>query len=104
MIKFVTLLVGLAIAAPAISQTKNTLLRSGPSNQKLDVVIIGDGFTSAEQDDYNDYVRDRIMDQAFSNDIFAEIRNAFNIHRVNAISNDSDVTRVDADGESEQQR
>ncbi len=91
-------LLGIVVTNSAVAQTKSTLLRSGSSNNKLDVVIIGDGFTSSEQSDYNDYVKDIIMDEAFANDIFSEIKNAFNIHRVNAISNDSDVTRVDADG------
>jgi len=83
---------------PVFAQTKTRLLRSGPSSQKLDIVVIGDGFQSGEQTTYNEYVRDRIMNQAFSNDIFSEMRNAFNIYRVNANSTDSDVTRVDPAG------
>jgi len=80
--------------------TVTQLHRSGPRSQKFNFVIIGDGFrnTTVDQNRFNDYVDDVVMTQLFSRDIHPEILNAINVFRINAFSENSGVTQVDANG------
>lgn len=94
----VLVFLSLALALPGDAQTVTRLLASGTSGAKKDLVIIGDGFTTAQQGQYNTFVRDYVMDSIFTHDLFREDANAFNIHRVNAASTDAGVTQVDSTG------
>lgn len=80
-----------AIAHPA---TVTPLLESGPKASKKNLVIIGDGFTAAEQTDFAAYVKDRILDHMFQEGPLWEDQNAFNIYRIDVESQDSGVTQV----------
>lgn len=78
------------------------IFRAGPPGAKRDLAVIGDGFASADQSAYNEYVSDVLMNEVFRRrgDYFYEDSQAFNVYRVNLISNDSGVTKhtYDADG------
>lgn len=91
-------LIGLTLRAPLTAQTVTTLLHSGSSGAKKDLVIIGDGFTAAQQGQFNTFVRDYVMNGVFAHDLYREDENAFNIYRVNANSVDAGVTQVDSTG------
>ncbi|MCD9019288.1 M64 family metallopeptidase [Parachryseolinea silvisoli] len=79
---------------------RTTLLRSGTAGTKFDLVIIGDGFQAgADQTTFNNYVTNTIVRQAFAEGPMWESLNAFNIYRLNLTSQESGVTRVNADGE-----
>jgi hypothetical protein len=80
--------------------TLTQLHHSGPRSQKFNFVIIGDGFnnTANDQNAFNNYVDDVVMTQLFSEDIHPEILNAINVFRINTVSQDSGVTRVNASG------
>jgi len=81
------------------AQTITTLLRSGNNANKLNLVIIGDGFQSgADQTTFNNYVETQIMQQVFTNGPLWESMNAFNVFRINVNSADSGVTQVDNNG------
>ena len=82
----------------ANAQTVTTLLRSGPSGVKKDLVVVGDGFTADQQGNYNTFVNNFVMNGVFANGLYREDMNAFNIYRINANSQDSGVTQVDANG------
>ena len=88
-------------AAPASAQTKTTLIQSsyagGP--QKKLMVIVGDGFQANDQDDYNDYVDDAIMNGSFQEGPLMEDLSAFDIVRINANSTSEGVTQVDDNGD-----
>jgi hypothetical protein len=86
---------GLAAPSEAIAQTATTLLTSGPSGSKKNLVIIGDGFqTGNGQDAFNKYVTNTIMRDMFGEGPLRESMNAFNITRVNIDSTDNGVTQA----------
>ena len=76
------------------------LIKVGSPGAKRDLVIVGDGFADGDQSLYNDFVNDMLLDDVFQKDYFYEDSQAFNIYRVNLISNDSGVTThtYDANG------
>ena len=65
-----------------------TLLHSGNTRDKIDIVLLGDGFTDAQQDVFNTRVEEAIREFLNSHPIFA-LRSAFNFHRVNIGSPES---------------
>lgn len=76
----------LLLNSPASALTSTTILNNGPVAQKVDIVFLGDGFTSAQMAQYAAYV------QAYSNYLFtqpplSDYKNFFNVHRVDVISN-----------------
>ncbi len=100
---FITLLAGVLLALLIIpagvtlgqGNRTTTLLFSGDTGRKLDLVIIGDGFQAgADQTTFNNFVQNVIMNQAFMEGPIWESKNAFNIYRVNVNSVDSGVTQV----------
>jgi len=85
----------------ANAQTVTELLRSGPNGSKINLVIIGDGFTAANQATYNTFVDSMVIQGVFDerrNGVYRETMNAFNLFRVNANSAQSGITTVDANG------
>lgn len=71
------------------------ILASGPVGSKLNIAVLGDGFAAADQAAYNLKVQELLMNGVFGHDYFYEDKQAFNIFRVNLISNQSGVsTRV----------
>ncbi len=69
------------------------ILRAGPPGVKKNIAVLGDGFAEADQDDYNTKVNELLIDGVFGHDYFYEDAQAFNIYRVNLISNDSGVSQ-----------
>jgi hypothetical protein len=65
---------------------------AGPTGMKRNLAILGDGFAAGDQTAYNDAVRNLLMDGVFGHDYFYEDKQAFNIFRVNLLSNDSGVS------------
>jgi hypothetical protein len=86
-----------------------TLLDSGDTATKIDIVFLGDGFTSSQQDDFNKKVDKVVEEFLAAHPVFA-LRSAFNIHRVNVASPESGTDKfstcgTDTDtGDSNQQR
>lgn len=66
---------------------------SGPPGLKKNIAVLGDGFTEDEQSTYNDFVDDMLLNGVFGHDYFYEDKQAFNIYRVNLISNESGVSQ-----------
>ena len=69
------------------------ILRSGPPGTKVNIAVVGDGFAAGDQAAYNAKVQDLIIDGLFGNDYFYEDASAFNVFRVNLVSNDSGVSQ-----------
>ena len=65
------------------------ILSSGPPGLKKNIAVLGDGFAAADQAAYNNKVRELLLEGVFGHDYFYEDAQAFNIFRVNLISNDS---------------
>ena len=69
------------------------ILKSGPPGLKKNIAVLGDGFAAGDQTTYNNKVKELLIDGVFGHDYFYEDAQAFNIFRVNLISNDSGVGR-----------
>jgi hypothetical protein len=79
-----------------VPDSMTQILASGPPGIKKNIAVLGDGFAAgADQTTYNDKVHELLLDGVFGHDYFYEDAQAFNIYRVNLISNESPVsTRV----------
>jgi hypothetical protein len=90
-----------ALCGTVDAQTVTELLRSGPNGSKINIVVIGDGFATADQAAYNGFVDTVVIRGLFDerrNSVYRETMNAFNLFRVNAVSQQSGVTTVDMNG------
>lgn len=67
--------------------------KAGPVGSKRNLAILGDGFAAADQTIYNNWVQTNVLDGLFKQDYFYEDASAWNIFRVNLISNDSGVSQ-----------
>ncbi|HEY8918880.1 MAG TPA: M64 family metallopeptidase [Chitinophaga sp.] len=85
------------ISAAIKAQTVTEVLRNGSNGAKLNLVIIGDGFTAADQAAYNTHVTN-LVKNLFSKDLYDETMDAYNIYRINVNSTQSGVTKVNASG------
>jgi hypothetical protein len=76
------------------------LHRSGSNGSKLNISIIGDGFDASEADQqlFDDYVDNVLMDGLLNKDIHPEILNGINVVKINTFSTDSGVTQVNSNG------
>lgn len=96
-IKPILLLGGLALmtfASPAHAQaTVTKILDNGPDAEKKVLVVIGDGYTSADMAAYQQYVQDTVIDGVFTHDdFFRANHSAFNVYRVDVVSAQSGVS------------
>ncbi len=69
------------------------LLNSGPPGAKLNIAVLGDGFAAADQVAYNNQVDALLLNGVFAMDYFYEDKSAYNLFRVNLISQDSGVSQ-----------
>ncbi|WP_141015053.1 M64 family metallopeptidase [Nocardioides sambongensis] len=68
------------------------LSKTGPSRDRLDVVITGDGYTAAQQDDFRADARAR-WQQLTSIEPYKSYRGLMNVWMVQAVSRDSGIDR-----------
>ncbi|RJO66542.1 MAG: hypothetical protein C4523_12195 [Myxococcales bacterium] len=74
--------------AAALAWETETLEENGPSANRVDLVILGDGYTASEQDAFRDDALG-LMGYFFSSTPFAEYRVQYNVHIVYVISPES---------------
>jgi hypothetical protein len=79
-----------AIAAQTITTTK--IINNGPDGGKLVFAILGDGYAAADQAKYRQDVDNLIVDGLLGHDFYRDSRTAFNVYRVDLMSNDSGVS------------
>lgn len=78
--------------ARANNNSMTELLSSGPAGTRINIAVMGDGFAAGDdQALYNKAVKDLLIHGVFKNDFFLEQKLAFNVYRVNLISQDSGV-------------
>lgn len=75
------------------------LIDSGSPDNKLDIVVVGDGYTSSELEQYNQDVQ-TLMDTIFNNDsgldeFWSAYKNNINFWKIEAISNESGGTHLE---------
>ncbi|WP_428953339.1 M64 family metallopeptidase [Streptomyces sp. cg35] len=80
-----------APAKTAAATTVTPLQRTGPSEGRLDLVVIGDGYTADQQDDFTADARSK-LDAIFAIEPYKSYQGLFNFWLVDAVSNDSGVS------------
>jgi hypothetical protein len=71
---------------PALAQhTLHMVQEAGPPENRVDLVVLGDGYTAGEQQLFADDV-DEALDHLFANTPYAEYRPLFNIARIDTVS------------------
>lgn len=94
--KPIILSVFLMFSLSAAAEPVTTILNSGPSGNRVDIVVLGDGYTSAEMQKYADDVQSAI-DDFFAAPPFDEYKSYFNVHVIDVISNESGSDHSEAD-------
>lgn len=82
-------------ASTLVAQTYTTVVNNGASSNRVDMIFVGDGYTSTQiETDYATHVNQTI-DYFFNGDQapFPRYQSFFNAHRVNVISNESGADR-----------
>jgi hypothetical protein len=75
-----------------MADSMTVLRKAGPPGTKRNIVILGDGFTAADQQTYNQWVDTKLIQGVFGHDYYSEDASAFNIYRINLESVDSGVS------------
>lgn len=73
--------------------TTTKLLDNGQDGQKLVFAILGDGYAAGEQATFASDVKTLVTDGLLGNDFYRANQQAFNVYRVDLISNDSGVSQ-----------
>lgn len=92
-----TLLFASEASAQCVAPTCTKIINNGADAGKKVVVVMGDGYTAADQDAYNTQVATMVTNGVFGNDFFREQHNAFNVYRLNLESAESGVSQIDYD-------
>ncbi|MBI9038338.1 MAG: hypothetical protein JEY97_09415 [Bacteroidales bacterium] len=69
-----------------------TYMENGPTTEKLDIVILGDGYTSDEMDKFHKDI-ERLTEKLFAEEPFKTRRSDFNIRAVETPAEESGVNR-----------
>src|SRR5215213_2527316 len=72
----------------ALAETFETILDNGTPGNRVDIAILGDGYTAAEMQKYKNDVQ-TLMQTFFLQSPFREYKSFFNVHRIDVISNES---------------
>jgi hypothetical protein len=89
------LLLALAAAATAQQPTVRTVLSNGPSANRYDMVILGDGYSAAEQSRFDQDVS-TFLTALFAKPPYSTFSSYFNVHTVFRASADSGASHPDA--------
>ena len=79
------------IATPLQAVSKKTIINNGSSLNRVDIVFVGDGYTSEELSKYEvdaQNISDKFLEEA----PLKNYKSYFNVHRVDVVSKDSGVT------------
>src|ERR1044071_9906075 len=72
----------------ASAEPVETIINNGSAANRVDIAILGDGYTAADMQKYKTDVQNA-MNLFFNNEPFHEYRNFFNVHRIDVVSNQS---------------
>ena len=79
-------------SAPPAGARVWAVMQNGPARDKVDLLLMGDGYTAAEMEKWHSDAR-RLTDILFSQPPFRERRSAFNVWAVDTPADESGVTR-----------
>jgi hypothetical protein len=79
---------GVAFPSAAYTQAVVTVLSSGPPENRVDLAVLGDGYTLSEMGKFRSDV-ETLVNEMFLEEPFLEYRNYFNVHLVEVVSAES---------------
>jgi hypothetical protein len=79
------LLLVLSCARAASAEPSETIVNNGPPQNRVDIAVMGDGYTAAEMDKYHADV-ERFIRLMFEQEPYGEYRRYFNVHRIDVVS------------------
>ena len=79
------------VCSPVFCEPVTKILDNGSSSNRVDIVVLGDGYTSSEQMKYADDVENFVINGFLAEEPYAEYINYFNVNRIDVISNESGV-------------
>ncbi|MCH8621753.1 M64 family metallopeptidase [Undibacterium sp. TS12] len=82
------------VQAPPPAATVTTIINNGPSNARMDLVFVGDGYTTAEMSKWHTDAQ-KVIDGFMADPLFAANRASINVHRVDVASNQSGADEPD---------
>ena len=85
---FLLALLGLASPLVAYGEPTETIVNNGPSDNRVDIVVMGDGYTASQMDKYHADVQ-QMMQAFFAQEPYREYQRYFNIIRIDVVSNQS---------------
>ena len=74
----------------ALAEPAETIINNGDPANRVDIAIMGDGYTAAEMQKYRDDVQSAIT-RFFDSEPWREYKNFFNVHRIDVVSSQSGV-------------
>ncbi|GGJ78033.1 hypothetical protein GCM10010123_05100 [Pilimelia anulata] len=74
----------------AANAAVHEIWKSGPSDQRLDIVFVGDGYTSSEQTAFVDHVKSK-WDEMLKVEPYPTYKNSINVWAVEVVSQESGV-------------
>lgn len=77
--------IALLPAAPAQAEAATTIVNNGPASNRVDIAIVGDGYTAAQMAAYHADVS-AMVDGLFAQEPFREYKRYFNVQRVDVVS------------------
>jgi hypothetical protein len=72
----------------ALAEPFETIINNGSADNRVDIAILGDGYTASQMDKYKTDVQNA-MTLFFDTEPFHEYRNYFNVHRIDVVSSQS---------------
>ena len=72
----------------ALAEPFETIINNGSADNRVDIAILGDGYTSSQMAKYKTDVQNA-MTLFFNTEPFHEYRNFFNVHRIDVVSSQS---------------
>jgi len=72
----------------AFAEPVETIINNGDAANRVDIAILGDGYTAADMQKYRNDVQ-TLMTRFFDSEPFREYRNFFNVHRIDVVSSQS---------------
>lgn len=76
----------------SLAQTTTKIVDHGPDGEKLVFAVLGDGYTTAEQQKFDSDVDNLLIKGVFSHDFYKANFNAFNVYRIDLVSQQSGVS------------
>lgn len=85
----------LTLPCAASAEPFETIINNGPSENRVDIAIMGDGYTAAQMDKYRSDIEGFVR-LWFEQEPYKEYRRYFNVHRIDVVSNQSGADHPEA--------